>query len=195
MFADYNPECERCGHTARYCECGEYHAPAARPTVKRAKLAKPDAAPAKPYLVERYAMIGCDWVIYAAHAPITGPGGDYSTIMHHAGQWYGEVASRRLPAELDALPAMTDSRMAAVRAFTAAYVGLEHALILAAYPDAASGRFTDAGEVYSDHAKSGHVRDGGTVRRYVTLAQLARSQPGPYCPPATVATYTDAPDA
>lgn len=193
MFADYNPACGDCGHTAQYCECGGYHAPAARPTVKRPKPAKPEAAE-RPYLVERWNMIGVDWVVYAAHAPISGPGGDHSSIRHHASQWYGEVASRRLPAELEALPAMTDSRAAAVRAFTAAYVGLEQALILAAFPEAADGIMRPDGEVYSNFAKSGHV-PGSTVRRYVTLAQLARSQPGPFCPPATEAAYTEAPEA
>lgn len=67
-------------------------------------------------IVEKTRIIGTKCDVYSAWEV---DHGDHSTIQHIDGVRYGRVGTRRLPAELEALPARTQERSDAVRAFHA----------------------------------------------------------------------------
>lgn len=66
---------------------------------------------------------------------------NHSTITYGLGSHdgcFGQIGTINIPAELDALPAMTDVRSNAVRAFRTADHDRAYAAILAAYPELAA---------------------------------------------------------
>jgi len=62
---------------------------------------------------------GDGYYVADAWEPTSGPMGGHSTITTFDGVWYGQIGTRRLPADLDALPAYSDERSQAVRAWMA----------------------------------------------------------------------------
>lgn len=74
-------------------------------------------------------------VILGAYEPYT----DHSVLTSFDGVTYGAIHSRRLTKELDALPARSDERSKAVRAYHEANRQEALATILAAYPEASAG--------------------------------------------------------
>jgi len=84
------------------------------------------------YLIHRYAISGTNLTVYEVREPseLCGP---HSNIMrhkhpHHSGYW-GELGTRRLPPELDSLPAMSEERASAVRAYHDALYSLAYEAI------------------------------------------------------------------
>ena len=98
---------------------------------------------------ETYTILGTSIRVYAALEPATidRMGGSHTTISHEAGNGWptGRVGTRRLPAEIEAMP-RGEARYAAVRAFQEAEYARAYDAILAAYPEAASGH-RDMGEI------------------------------------------------
>ncbi len=83
-------------------------------------------------VVTRSAMYGGGFV-YEAWEP-SGPFGGHSTITTLRGEkWYGSIASRRLPPELEALPARSEERFTRVRAWRLAQETIARAFIRAAF--------------------------------------------------------------
>ena len=76
--------------------------------------------------------------------------GEHSTITHIEGRCYGQVGTERLPRWIDALPAMTEERSAAVRSWHALNYGRAYEAIEAAVPQAAEPRLRDMGEITID---------------------------------------------
>lgn len=72
--------------------------------------------------------------------------GKHSTILHVEGQCYGAVGTRRLPAEIEALPVGL-KRSAACDAFRKANVEEAYVAILMAYPEASEGTRVWNGEI------------------------------------------------
>lgn len=68
------------------------------------------------FVIQRTPIIGTTCVIFSVweKGQITGT---HSTITTINGEWYGRVGTERLPADLDALPAYSNERAAAVRAW------------------------------------------------------------------------------
>lgn len=102
--------------------------------------------------VKRYQIATTALVIYAAYEP-TGPrlGGDGRVLTpwsHHSvtridDVYFGHVGTADLPDELNALPGLSRERSDAVGAWYKSEWARAHALILQAFPEAASGRRSD----------------------------------------------------
>jgi hypothetical protein len=107
-------------------------------------------------VVKRTRIIGTATVIYDAWEPtrLMDATDGHSTICSgsdcaRAG-WLGRVGTKRLPRELDALPANSTERLLAVRSWHAQEYDRAHAAILDAYPelgDAIGIRSMDMGEI------------------------------------------------
>lgn len=71
-------------------------------------------------IVERFQVLTTGIVVYKVWEQTEFPYG-HSTItrLDGIGGWLGQVTSRRVPADIDSLPAMTDERISAVRAWMA----------------------------------------------------------------------------
>jgi hypothetical protein len=70
-----------------------------------------------------------------------------STYEDKTGVWFGRVGTNRdLPAEVEALPAGSDERIAAVRQWYESHYERAYAAIIAAHPEAATGK-RDSGEI------------------------------------------------
>lgn len=92
-------------------------------------------------IVEKYGIIGTTTTVYRAYRPssIMGP---HSSITHIGGErgaapvrgCYGDVATERPPADIDALPSHTPERMAAVHNWYAGRAEESYRLIFAAFP-------------------------------------------------------------
>jgi hypothetical protein len=87
--------------------------------------------------VHRYSILSTDCVVYAAYERLAG----HSSMTTHPalGVWIGEIHSRPLSANVDALP-VGPARFAACDAFRAANDVESYKAILAVYPEAASGK-------------------------------------------------------
>jgi hypothetical protein len=105
------------------------------------------------FTVVRYNIIGTNLFVHEVYEPSPSNGAHFAS--HHSlmsGSTYGQpgtlgkVGTRDLPADIDALPARSDERYHAVRAFHQAQYDEAYALILRAFPDAATGR-RDMGDV------------------------------------------------
>ena len=97
------------------------------------------------YLVRRYRIIGTRSIVYDAWEPAQ-PADGHSMLTGHGGQWWGQIGSGPLPAEVDALPAWSDARSRAFRAWQRREHARAYTLILRVFPDAAHGRRHD-GEI------------------------------------------------
>lgn len=84
-------------------------------------------------LVTAYSIIGTDILCFAAYESYNG----HSVLFHDEdGKAYGQIKSRRLPKELEALPALTDERYNKVMAFINKNKQEEQALIESIFPEA-----------------------------------------------------------
>jgi hypothetical protein len=93
-------------------------------------------------IVERYNIIGTRRWVYDAWEPSERNGEmpfSHSTIRTVDGRWMGRIGTRRLPAELEALPAYSSERARAVGAFHEAQYEEAYAAIIAAFPAAEHG--------------------------------------------------------
>lgn len=93
-------------------------------------------------IVHKTRIIGTKLTVFSVWEPYAG----HTTTMTIDGQRCGRVGSRLLPAELNALRAMSEERYVAVKAWHAAQYGEAYAAIVAAHPEAAEGR-RDMGEI------------------------------------------------
>lgn len=82
-------------------------------------------------------------VVYSAWEPYT----DHGTVFHNGDEAYGELMSRPLPAELDALPPRSEARIHAVQAWREALRQEAYEAIVALRPAAAAGERLD-GEIW-----------------------------------------------
>jgi len=104
------------------------------------------------FLVRRYRILGTQTVVYDAWEPDvrTARTGDgffgHAMLTHHAGRWWGQIGTGPLPASVDALPARSEARGLAYRAWEAAEHERAYVLIVQAFREAASGRRHD-GEI------------------------------------------------
>jgi len=104
------------------------------------------------FLVRRYRILGTQTVVYDAWEPderIARTGVEifgHSMLTHHAGRWWGQIGTGPLPASVDALPTRSDERSHAYRVWAVAEHARAYALIMQAFPEAATGR-RHAGEI------------------------------------------------
>lgn len=87
-------------------------------------------------IVTRTRILGTSIHVYAVWEESRG--NQHSTITYTCTEFSpaGRIGTRRLPAALDALPALTDERIDAVTAWHAAQYAEAYAAILQAYPEA-----------------------------------------------------------
>lgn len=100
--------------------------------------------------VKRTNIIGTDCFVYSAYEPSSYTG-NHSSLFSFDGQCHGAVQSRRLTAELAALPAMSHERYDRCTDYRQQNEREAIAYILALFPEAASGRVRD-GEIVLDAA-------------------------------------------
>jgi len=95
-------------------------------------------------IVNRFRIIGTRTLVYQALERWSSENGigSHSSLTSVDGRdgWYGRVGTKRLPANLDALPAMTQERFDAVDAWHGQEYDRAYAAIIAAYPEAEGGR-------------------------------------------------------
>lgn len=86
--------------------------------------------------IDRTQIIGTGFIFYTAWEQTKN---DHSSITSEEVEgkvvWWGEIKTRRLPAELDALPAMTEERLKAVQAWRETKYQESYRLILLAFPE------------------------------------------------------------
>lgn len=102
--------------------------------------------------VEKYNIIGTAVWVYGAWEPSECPGNGlmhgHSTVQYTETGVIGQVGTRRLTPELDALKPYSQERLDAVRSYHEAQYAEAHAAILAAFPETAEGRREGAEIVY-----------------------------------------------
>lgn len=86
------------------------------------------------YIVKRYQIIGTDTHVHGVWERMGGMG-SHSTITTVNGEWYGRIGTRRLPAWMDALPAMSAERSRIVGEWHDAQYAQAYEMILAAFPE------------------------------------------------------------
>lgn len=93
-------------------------------------------------VVRKYKTIGtCRWTFEAAVPVESFSESGYSSFSRgEDGQLLAILGSERLPAEIDALPALSDERSLVVRGYRAVCCGRAYAKIAEAFPEAAVGR-------------------------------------------------------
>ena len=95
--------------------------------------------------VQRIRMLGgTPWYTFAAWEPSASffSGAAHSTVTTFddaPGAWFGKVSTGPLPADIAALPARTEKRATAVRAWFDSEYARAHAAIVEAFPEAAQG--------------------------------------------------------
>jgi len=99
--------------------------------------ATPTAGQVKVHAVR---IIGTRLVVYSAYEYGDGTTRTHSTVQNFNGRYWGRIGCASLPAELDALPARSDERWAAVRTWQASEYERAYAAIVATFPAAADGR-------------------------------------------------------
>lgn len=95
----------------------------------------------KTYIVQRYRILGTKCYVHVAYAKVdTFLENDFTTLNNDDKfGWLGQIGSERLPAELKALPALTDERQQAVRQWREERYQEAYKAILEAFPEAAYG--------------------------------------------------------
>lgn len=87
------------------------------------------------YIVSRHQVYTTTLVCYDVYEPAkVDTDSTHSFYQTFAGKHYGQISSRRLPADLEALPAMTEARLSAVNEWQKANYAEQTAVILEAYP-------------------------------------------------------------
>lgn len=92
--------------------------------------------------VQKTRIIGTRLDVYSAWEPYAG----HSTLTHVDGVRYGRIGTAPLPAALEALPAMSDERSRAVRAWHADEYRRAYVAIESAHPET-RGASRDMGEI------------------------------------------------
>lgn len=106
-------------------------------------------------IVQRYRIIGTNETVYRAYRRTSGA---HHSIMYVGAACYGDVATERPPADVDALPARSAERYAAVMKWYAGRYDEAYSLIFQAYPEAkAAGRTTFGPEPRGYRMDSGSV--------------------------------------
>ena len=95
--------------------------------------------------VKRIPICASNCVVYGAYSPAKNYEG-FSSFMSVNGESCGRVGTESLPKELAMLPAFTDERYKAVKAFHAMNYERAYAAILAEYPHLKDAR-RDMGEI------------------------------------------------
>jgi hypothetical protein len=88
-------------------------------------------------------MALCDGrTVYTAHQAVRSGCRDvpFSSISHEGDRLFGRLGTDRLPASIDALPAMSEERSRQVNAWREAVYTDAYELIIKAFPEAATGR-------------------------------------------------------
>jgi hypothetical protein len=86
--------------------------------------------------VRSYRIIGTTITVFEVLESYAG----HSTLMHLDGEPMGTIGSRKLTPDLANLPAFSHERINAVRAYYDAQYDEAYVLIVAAFPEATSGR-------------------------------------------------------
>ncbi len=122
-------------------------------TAPDATTADPHAVLVDGYLIQRFRILGTTTWVHQAWAPVAQLiGAPYTTLTHLSDQWWGRLGSERhLPAELEALPALSSERSQAARAWRDAQDERAYALIARAFPEPAAGR-RSMGEVNTERS-------------------------------------------
>jgi hypothetical protein len=95
-------------------------------------------------VVQRFRILSTQCVVYRAYErTIGGAFGSHQTVTTIDGEWYGTLHSRRDDSTYRHLAGGSDERIAAVRAHYNATDAEAYEAILAAFPDAASGKRND----------------------------------------------------
>lgn len=85
-------------------------------------------------IAHKYGILTTPIVCYAAYEP-SSLCGNHSSITHHETYgWLGDIATRRLTPELEALPAYSEERYQAVKAYCKAQEDQAEAYIRQAFP-------------------------------------------------------------
>lgn len=95
-------------------------------------------------IVQKVRIISTNCHVYSVYEPEVRtekhPYGIHQTVTSFGGKPYGQIGSRRIPAEIDEIPGKTDERSQAVRAWYAAQQEEAYAIIISAFPEAATGK-------------------------------------------------------
>jgi hypothetical protein len=83
------------------------------------------------YIVQRYKILGTDIHVHAVWERYS----NHSTMTTINGEWYGRIGTRRLPAFMEALPAMSDERSRIVGEWHDAQYAQAYEMILRAFPE------------------------------------------------------------
>ncbi len=88
--------------------------------------------------VHKYNIIGTNLIVYNAWEPssITGK---HSTITFIDSKCYGQIGTRRMPPEIDVLPAGSEERIKAVRRNYEEQYQEAYRIIIEAFPEASAG--------------------------------------------------------
>lgn len=89
-------------------------------------------------LVHKYSIAGTSVVVFTVYEP-SGLFGMHSSKTSHEGAWLGAMASRDLPASIDALKPFSDERYQWAKTWRESIEVECYALILLAYPEANGG--------------------------------------------------------
>lgn len=95
------------------------------------------------FTVTRTRIIGTRTFVYSAYEPYN----SHHTFTHIDGVRVGRVASREISRKMDQLPAYSEERSTAVRAFLAANRHVAYVAILAAFPEAQDAGLRDNGDI------------------------------------------------
>lgn len=87
------------------------------------------------FRIQRSQIIGTTTWVFDVYEPYAG----HSTFSHFDGVRWGRVGTRPLTPELDAIPPMSDARIAAVQAFHTAQYDEAYDAIVAKFPEAWEG--------------------------------------------------------
>lgn len=94
-------------------------------------------------------MPGCRLLRFGAYVPSRPDGEHCSVVKDRKKGWLGRVGSEKLPFQVATLPAFTDERRDAVRAFHRSLYQRAYAAILALHPQLEGCRQCD-GEIFVD---------------------------------------------
>jgi len=90
-------------------------------------------------IVARFSVIGTKMIVYEVWEP-SSLMGRHSTVRTINGEWYGRLGTKSLPYEIDQLPAGSNERLLAVGRWLDQQYEEAYRIILAAYPEAFTGR-------------------------------------------------------
>ena len=85
--------------------------------------------------ISAHGLIGTSYVMFKAYEP-SGIMGNHSTITHYDDDgWYGDISTRRLPEDIEALPKYSNERVEKVHEWQEKNYMESRKLIFEAYPE------------------------------------------------------------